>query len=301
MSAVFAAASLPCRAELACTKVAVEASVEAGQGELTLADLLAQDTCLRLRQAAAGVSLGRAPRAGSVRVLDGRRVRLLLEGLAENLGNSLTNSWANNPASTLASRDGQEAVTMQIPQRIVVERTGAAKSCAEIAAIIASGAPAGEMASAPRGWREDLDCAAVRGIPQAAPLELTRTAWSASRSRWEFALRCVRAEDCIPFLVSVSKDKEVPDAPGKNAGRGTFPPESSVRAGAKVGVNRTELLVKAGQTAMLTWDQGGIRIVLPVTCLDAGGFGEFVRVRFKNTAQTLRAEVVGKGSLRASL
>jgi hypothetical protein len=41
--------------------------------------------------------------------------------------------------------------------------------------------------------------------------------------------------------------------------------------------------------------------VLPVTCLEAGGLGQFVRIRFKNAARTLRAEIVGAGMLRASL
>jgi flagella basal body P-ring formation protein FlgA len=63
----------------------------------------------------------------------------------------------------------------------------------------------------------------------------------------------------------------------------------------------TGQLIKPGQTATLTWEQSGIRVVLPVTCLDGGGLGQLVRIRFKNGAQTLRAEVVGAGSLRAGL
>jgi len=62
-----------------------------------------------------------------------------------------------------------------------------------------------------------------------------------------------------------------------------------------------ERLVAPGETATLTWDQGGIRVVLPVTCLDAGAMGQFVRVRLKNATRILRAEVVGAGTLRASL
>jgi len=70
---------------------------------------------------------------------------------------------------------------------------------------------------------------------------------------------------------------------------------------AKTTGSGAERLVKPGQTATLTWEQAGLRIVLPVTCLDAGGLGEFVRVRFKNAARILRAEVMGKATLRASL
>jgi flagella basal body P-ring formation protein FlgA len=52
---------------------------------------------------------------------------------------------------------------------------------------------------------------------------------------------------------------------------------------------------------MLRWDQGGIRVVLPVTCLDGGGLGEHVRARLKSAARILPAEVLQDGTLRASL
>jgi len=51
---------------------------------------------------------------------------------------------------------------------------------------------------------------------------------------------------------------------------------------------------------MLTWEQAGLRMVLR-NLPEAGGLGQFVRVRFKNAPGTLRAEVVGAGSVRASL
>jgi Chaperone for flagella basal body P-ring formation len=278
MSGMFAVVSLPCAAEPACTKLAVEASVEIGQGELTLADLLAPGRCPRWREAAAQVSLGAAPRPGSARILDGRQVQLLLEALA------------NHPEQKV-----EEARGMQIPERIVVQRAGAAKSCADIRGFLASAAPADEMAGAPSGWQEKVDCAAARSIPQSAPLELTKTIWNTALRRWEFALRCVRPGDCVPFLVWVRAD-----ASRGAVQRAALPAESSTRALVKAG-SGGERLVKRGQVAMLTWEQGGIRVVLPVTCLDAGGLGQLVRVRFGNGARTLQAEVVGEGTLRASL
>ena len=278
MSGMFAVVSLPCAAEPACTKLAVESTVEIGRGELTLADLLAPGRCPQWREAAAQVSLGAAPQLGSARVLDGRRVRLLLEALA------------NHPEQKV-----EEARGMQIPERIVVQRGGAAKSCADIAGFLAGAAPADEMAGAPSGWQEKVDCAATRGIPESALLELSKTIWNAGLQRWEFALRCARPEDCVPFLVWVRAD-----APRGVVQRTALLAESATRALAKAG-SGGERLVKRGQVAMLTWEQGGIRVVLPVTCLDAGGLGEFVRVRFRNGARTLQAEVVGEGTLRANL
>ena len=292
MSGMLVAASLQCAAE-SCTKFAVEASVEVGEGELTLADLLTHGVCQQLRAAAAQVSLGAVPRPGSVRVLDGRRVRMLIEGLA------------NSP-----EENAKEVARTQIPERIVVQRAGATMSCAEVAGFLASVAPAQNMAPVSRRWQQDLDCAGARGIPENAPLELMRTTRNAALERWEFALRCSHPEDCIPFLVwahegktSVIHDPDVfgPDVQGPEMqGPDGFRVESSARAG-KAGGSGAERLVKPGQTAILTWDQAGIRVVLPVTCLDAGALGQFVRVRFNNTARILRAEVVGEARLRASL
>lgn len=59
ISGALAASSLRCGAEPACPQVVVPASVEAGRGELTLADLMARGSCPQMREAAAQVSLGR--------------------------------------------------------------------------------------------------------------------------------------------------------------------------------------------------------------------------------------------------
>jgi hypothetical protein len=285
MSGVFAVASLRCGAESVCREVTVQATVEAGPGELTLGDLLAPGVCSQLRRAAAQVSLGTVPRPGSVRVLDGRRVRLLLAGLANHAEQNIKD------------------VRMKIPERIVVKRAGATKSCAEIARFVAQAAGSEDMAKAPSRWQEDLDCAAARGIPEDALLELTKTAWSAASQRWEFALRCARPEDCVPFLVWLDESRT--PAAGMAASRGgagrRFTASAEPSLSFRTGASRAERLVEPGQTATLTWDQAGIRVVLPVTCLDAGVLGQFVRVRFKNADRILRAEVVGEGTLRASL
>src|SRR5438874_2723655 len=49
--------------------------------EFSLADLLAADACPELRRSAAAVRMGRAPLAGSVRVIKGDEVRGLLTDL----------------------------------------------------------------------------------------------------------------------------------------------------------------------------------------------------------------------------
>ena len=237
-----------------------------------------------MREAAAQVRLGAAPRPGSVRVLDGRDIRGLLESL-EGGGSNL-----------------RKTDSMAVPERIVVKRRGATKSCAEIARFVAGAVPAEERAMVPSRWREDLECAAARGIPEETSLELTKTSWNAALERREFALRCARPEDCVPFLVWAREPKA--------AAAGVARPQSGAVRGFRASTGSLprlrkgsgeQRLVEPGQTAVLTWDQAGIRVVLPVTCLDAGALGEFVRVRLKNAARILRAEVVGAGTLRVNL
>jgi len=287
MSGLLAAVSFAYATEPACTEVTVQSRVEVKRGELTLADLLARGACPQLRQAAARVSLGTAPRVGSVRLLDGRQIRSALEGLAG------------------AGSTSKKEISMKVPERIVVQRAGARKSCVEIARFVAGAASSQNMASFHGQWQQDLDCAAALDIPKDTPLELTKTAWNPVLLRWEFALRCARPEDCVPFLVWAHVGSTPPSAVADSSDRAIRSPtllaEPSSSALSKVGGGGIERLVKPGQTATLTWDQAGIRVVLPVTCLDAGGLGEFVRVRLKNAARILRAEVVGEGMLRANL
>jgi hypothetical protein len=276
----FAAAALFCRADSAC-RTAVMPSVKVGLGELTLADLLEPNACPQLRQLAAQVNLGAAPRAGSERVFEGREIGRLIDGLADRVQPRPNQNKANQYKATYKKIDDG-----RIPQRIVV-RQGATKSCAEIAEIIA-------LALAPGGGSRTLDCAAARGIPEASSLELLKTDWNVRLRRWEYRLRCARAEDCVPFLVWTGESWS---GNGKTsmAVAGLAPPK--LQAGGGIPIR----LVKRGQSATLTWDQGGIRIVLPVTCLDEGGLGQSVRVQLPNAGRTLRAEVVGEGTLRAQL
>jgi hypothetical protein len=315
LSGAFAAASLGCARGEACREVTVESNVEIGvevgaeteiesgeaePGRLTLADLLGRGACPQLRAAAARVQLGAVPRAGSVRVLDGGEVRRRFEKLErESLSPGKMGLGKMNPEKISLEKTG----TMAIPERIVVRRGGPTKSCAEIARYVGGSAAAEEMAALASGWREELDCAGARGIPEEAPLEMGKSGWNAALERWEFALHCARPGDCIPFMVWVPGSKKAIAAMALRQGEarrgasasGEFP------LGLGDGANGAQRLVKAGQTAILTWDEAGIRVVLPVTCLDAGGLGQFVRVRLKNAARIMRAEVVGQATLRAIL
>jgi hypothetical protein len=157
------------------------------------------------------------------------------------------------------------------------------------------------MANLDGRWREDLDCAGARGIPEKASLEVTKSGWNMALERWEFALRCARPGDCIPFMVWVPGAKAASAMASQSEARRRARASGKFSSGLEDGANGKQGLVKAGQTATLTWDERGIRVVLPVTCLDGGGLGQFVRVRLQNAPRILRAEVVGSGTLRANL
>jgi len=201
---------------------------------------------------------------------------------------------------------GREAgeINLRIPDRIEVRLASENKSCSEIAQLLrgqfrdASVSQPGSADSAD-AWPAQthdtplpptLDCAGAQNIPRPATLELLSSKWNPALRRWEFALRCRRAEDCVPFLVwGVAKS---PPDEGSNSFRSIVSTLASN--------DHAERLIKPGQTAMLTWNQGGIRVVLPVTSLDAGAAGQCVRVRLKNNERILSAEVVGAGNVRLS-
>jgi hypothetical protein len=73
-----------------------------------------------------------------------------------------------------------------------------------------------------------------------------------------------------------------------HAGRGRFKEPS------------TPPTVRPGQAALLVWEGNGIRVVVPVTCLDRGASGESVRARIVPSGQVVRAVVVEAKLLRAA-
>jgi hypothetical protein len=229
---------------------------------------------------AARVPLGEAPLPGTVRVLQSSQVHNQLESLVAAVG-----------------LDGE--IVDELPARILVRRAGAAKSCSEIAGLALRSLSVEDRAGLSP---QRFDCAGAHSVPEAAPLELTKTFWNTSLERWEFFLQCSRAEDCAPFLVWAA----APSA-GKNyfsESADTSAPSFRESPGTSARMTSARMrgeLIKPGQTATLRWDRAGIRIVLPVTCLDGGGIGQTIRVRFKNAAHILQAEVLSDGSLWAGL
>lgn len=179
-------------------------------------------------------------------------------------------------------------------------------TCREVAEFLNRTATPRDV-SGKHGWGENnLQCGLVGGGVAGSALELLKARWNRTLRRWEFALRCAHPEDCVPFLVwsrtPAGLSAESLATTDLNFLRRSFLASPSARkAQASNHPGGGEHLVKLGQTAMLTWEQSGLRVVLPVTCLEAGAMGEFVRVRFRNAPGVLRAEVVGTAVLRVQL
>ena len=275
LAGMFAFATARAPAQTDCEPPTMRAEVEVGPGALTMADLLPPGACPRFYQAAARIGLGSAPLPGSVRVLAGRDILQRIHSLGEML------------AMDASPNEHNARLAWHLPERIVVRRSGTMKSCDDVARFLVAADPA--FAKAEVLAPENLNCAAAKGVPSNAQLALTATAWNSSLRRWEFALRCERSGQCVPFLVWERAKSGDPKRLPEYSSRPDLPDAIS---------EHHRPAVARGETVMLTWEQSGIRVILPVTCLEAGGIGQFVRVRFPNSSRTLRAEVVQVGTLR---
>lgn len=263
-------------AEDRCRELKFRPRVDMAGGGLTLSDLLAAETCTPLLALAAHVSLGQAPRLGSPRVFGEEEIRARVEVLVRH-------------------EELPEGLLVEVPARILVRRQAPVKSCAQIASAIVS-RPSDTW---PSGISvDDFDCAAAE-IPEAASLEVTKTSWDPLLGRWQFAMRCQNTGDCLPFLVWARMKSPSHDAFGAGDTGIAKVSRAGWVSGSLAPISSGDV-IKRGQTAWLRWEEAGIRIVLPVTCLEGGVTGERVRVRFGNSAQIMRAEILRDGTLRAA-
>jgi hypothetical protein len=295
--------SLPCAGQPACARLSVLASAVVPEGKLSLADLLrdGDEGCSQLRMAAARMILGNAPPPGAVRVLEGEEVRGLLQKL----------SWALQ----------RSALESSLPRRIVVRRAGNLASCAEIRKAVtralsqgspsAASEPEARKPASEQRLLPDMDCGAATRIAAGSALEVTKISWDAGLRSWEILVRCLRRSDCVPFLIRVPQT----DAEGRRdvfsastiPAASPFPTPASrstlllLQKATNLPSTAVPALVRPGQAITLVWERAGIRLSLPVICLDRGGAGQWVRARTRNGSRILRAEVMSDELLRASL
>jgi hypothetical protein len=262
---LFITAALACSASgQSCERVVIRDHVEISEDDLFLADLFAPPTCPAIMQAAAKVRIGAAPLPGGKRVLSSDVVQSLLEKLL------LEDQHAAVGALEKA----------EVPSRITVRRSSRSLSCVEIGHKIFSGHAEG-LASAP----VEIDCSAVPRIPEGAALEVTKKSWDPATLSWNVFARCAAAE-CLPFVLHVRDPNHADAAPGV----------AETRAVTKKTL--AQPLVRRGETVTLLWDQDGIRMTVPVVCLDPGEQGQRVRARVVHSGGSVRAVVVSAGLLR---
>lgn len=120
----------------------------------------------------------------------------------------------------------------------------------------------------------ESDCAGAEHVPSDSALSVMRDTWDpALRTRLLF-IRCVQRSHCLPFVIRVRNS-----FPQSNGGNRAEKSKSTITP--------AKPLMRSGQRATLIWQQGGIRSVVPVICLDHGSVGERVRVRVAQGSGTI--------------
>jgi flagellar basal body P-ring formation chaperone FlgA len=148
-----------------------------------------------------------------------------------------------------------------------------------------------ELDNVPPG---ELDCGAMPRLAPGISLDLAKIFYDRPLHSWEFLVRCAAPADCVPFLVRWPR-------PAGAEQRQEGLAQLSSYASRDNPSPRQHVLLRPGETATLIWDQDGIRVVLPVICLDRGNIGDSIRVRIKSGSRVLRAQIVNESLLRAIL
>jgi Chaperone for flagella basal body P-ring formation len=117
----------------------------------------------------------------------------------------------------------------------------------------------------------------------------------------DFRLKCVPAEACLPFLVSVPvvPGSEEESATGIGRGTNVSAPGAHRQAAARDAESQQSALVVPGQRMTLLWENGSVRITQKVICLDRGRAGEEVRTRPFGRGRVVRARVVNSEYVKA--
>jgi hypothetical protein len=138
----------------------------------------------------------------------------------------------------------------------------------------------------------ELPCELAGRISQATALEVVKFWRDPARAGSLARLRCQPAS-CLPFVVAVNARANGP-ARGDDGETPSPAKAEPVRHWEKDAAP----LVKSGQKVNLMWEQGNLRLVRVMVCLDSGHSGETVRTRASNGGRVVRAEVISVGWVR---
>lgn len=239
---------------------------------IRLLDLLPPDAPAALRTVARSLELGRAPLPGSVRLLTQQQIAARLADEKEIQGQ------------------------LAIPAQTLVERVGWPIRQSTVLAAVSDFLHA-------QGWEETKGVAesvswseGVAARDEDPELQVAGVKMNPSQNTLEARLHCADKSLCGNFLARIAL------ARGRKMAGATFQTKPNLAPGkANLSVlrNRNAALVKRGAPAELTMESSGIRILLPVICLQAGDVGDSVLVRAEGR-QVFSAQIVAAGQLRAA-
>jgi Chaperone for flagella basal body P-ring formation len=119
-------------------------------------------------------------------------------------------------------------------------------------------------------------------------IRITRMTFDPTNNLLEARVQCEK-RGCLPFYVRVQPVSVREGLPARTV---VVLPAKGDRAAPRGGK-----LVKAGQSAMLVVNRPGLRISIPVVCLQSGAVGEVIRARTAGNGSMLMGRVRGKGLL----
>ncbi len=231
---------------------------------IRLSDLLPADAPAAVRAAALSVELARSPQLGSPRILS-----------REQIGRGLL-GHADLPAR------------FSIPEQVTIVRQGWPIRPGSVRKAVLDFAGKQDWGLGP----SDSVALELSGNPQALVEDPGLAVQSADadklRHRLRFVVRCIRPQACGGFLVSASLPADFSNGLHPRTGLGAKPKQG-------------EILVRAGQPAVLNMRSGNMSIFLRVVCLERGSMGQTIRAREGNSHRIFRAQVVGAGVLRSRL
>lgn len=241
---------------------ALQERVEINGETILLSDLLPREAREDLRSEAKRIRLGASPQPGSIRVLQREEVlhRLLAQG------------W---PLSSV-----------QVPKEITIARPAHEIDSAVLRASVSQylknrGWGTSEI---PEGqWLQSTVRISGTGSEE---LDVVAMEWDAVRRMWRFQVRCSDHGQCGRFVVWAAlphKPSMVRETQGQ-----TFPTKTGEAS-----------LTRPGERAILVLEKDGMRISMPVVCLERGVRQQQIRVRDLENRRTFLAEVTGERQLRA--
>lgn len=261
----------------AVSKVSLRERIEINRESIRLSDLLPPDAPVALIAASNPIEVGPAPLPGSPRVL---------------LAPQLITKLADRP--DLLSE-------LVLPATITVTRKGWPIPLQSIRSAAAS-------YMQKRGWpqagllaRADIAWPAVIALAENPAFEVSGAFWDYRQHLLQLRVRCLKRLACASFLVMTQfpgslVERQIVFTPP--ATTSPHPPLQSLEASQPASGNP---LTHAGDPASLILESNGIRISLPVVCLQRGFLRQEIRVRDAAGPRVYRAEVVGMDLLRAPL